>query len=255
MRVLLTILSMALFLSVVLPFRASAEECPQTAVISDSGGVMCDVTRDCWACEGITQHTCTNGTVYYECCYQMGEGSSFHHCAHVVPEDAVIWPVEPPPPPPTWWDEVTAEFSWPWWAGLRAESAVVTFDHVDGESWVSIDGEVTGGAFGSVYAAGGNYNADAGQDCAGIDHTRCFLALTLAWGNAYSAATGPAEFGMVSGDGSIRLSCFRSPDTGAVHDCAAAWATGGGWSSPVACSGPQGADLGTCVGVAWEQAH
>ena len=240
---------------------AMAEECPQTAVISDSSGVVCDVTRDCWACEGITQHTCTDGSVYYECCHQLGEGSSFHHCAHVSPEDLVIWPVEPPPPPPTWWDEVTAEFSWPWWAGLRA-ATVVTFEHVDGPSWVTVDGAISGGTFADIHVEGGNANGSSGQDCAGADHDRCFTSLTAAWSNAYSNASGPSGFTLTSDDGSVRLTCSRGPVTvggvtvpQAVHDCSTAWYSGAAWSSPTDCDGPQGADLGECVGYAYGQSH
>lgn len=41
----------------------------------------------------------------------------------------------------------------------------------------------------------------------------------------------------------------------AVHDCTTAWFSGAAWSSPATCSGPQGADLGWCVGYAYAQAH
>lgn len=138
----------------------------------------------------------------------------------------------------------------------------ITFDFEDGASWVSIEGDVSGGVFSPVYVAGGNSNASSGQGCAGSDNTRCFLALSLAWSNAYSNATGPTGFTLTSTDGAVRLSCSRGPVVVAgqavpmaVHSCSTAWQSGAVWATPTECSGPQGADLGGCVGYAYAQSH
>lgn len=63
---------------------------------------------------------------------------------------------------------------------------------------------------------------------------------------------------LTSTDGSVRLACDRGPVGPvpmAVHDCTTAWSTGAAWSTPTTCDGPLGADLGACVGYAWDMGH
>lgn len=148
-------------------------------------------------------------------------------------------------------------------AEAERDATVLAFEYEDGASWVTVEGEVSGGLYSPVYVAGGNENGSSGQDCTGASDTRCFVALTLAWGNAYSAADGPSAVILTSTDGSVRLACERGPVVVAgvevpmgVHSCTTAWATAKGlWSTPTDCDGPQGADLGSCVGYAYEMSH
>lgn len=140
--------------------------------------------------------------------------------------------------------------------------APLAFEYVDGASWTTLTGSIEAGEFVGAYAAGGNDNASSGQGCAGTDDNACFLAMTLAWSNAYSNATGPTGFILTSTDGSVRLACDRGevviagrPVPMAVHDCTTAWSSGAVWSAPTSCDGPQGANLGECLGYAYTQSH
>lgn len=146
--------------------------------------------------------------------------------------------------------------------GSARADAGLAFEYTDGTSWTELTGTVEGGVFVDAYAAGGNDNASSGQDCGGVDDNACFLSLTLAWSNAYSNATGPTGFVLTSTDGSVRLTCERSDITVAghlvkmaVHDCSVAWSSGAVWSSPTDCGGPQGTNLGECIGYAYTQSH
>lgn len=275
----------ALFLALITLPAAAASDCPIPV-----GTTVPGWTGDCLATDICTQDdagscqivSCPEGSAAaMACCTSVDELAPGQvYCVSrggdLVYEidDLVAWDDDP-----TWWAEIVGI---PWWTILwrevspepprdprhiTAESeragAVLTFDYVDGSSWVTIEGEVSGGLYSPVYVAGGNSNGSSGQDCTGPDDTRCFGALTLAWGNAYSNASGPGAFVLTSTDGSVRLACDRGPVVVAgqtipmgVHSCTTAWAAERGlWSTPTTCGGPQGADLGACVGYAWDMSH